>query len=158
MLLEALKANKYRHIYWINVLMKLKKQEEYCINQAYLETFWNPILGLANITPNQIIRFLCNTYATINEIDFKTNKTTMMKQYNLEQQPIGILVQQLEQEIFLTTTGHQSITDRKMVTKGIILLSNTAIFNQDFQKWQCLPLAQRKWQYFQVFFHHAHKA
>ena len=88
------------------------------------------MVELANITPLQIITHLYRTYGDIDEINLETNKTNMMQPYSPDQS-IRTLVEQLEYGRFFAAAGHQPLHDHKLITKGVILLANTAIFNQD---------------------------
>ena len=71
------------------------------------------MVGLANLTPLQIITHLYASYGNIDEVDLETNKTNMMQPYSMDQ-PIETFVEQLEhRHLFgsvrtLTTTQPQA--------------------------------------------------
>ena len=99
---------------------------------------------------------LYETYGAIDEVNLETNKANIMQPYS-QDQPIEILVEQLEHGRFFAAAGHQQLHDHKLITKGVTLLANTSSLNQDIQEWQRLPVAQKTWQHFQTFFQQAHK-
>ena len=104
-LLEAYKTNKYCHTYWIHAVRALKRQWETCVERPYMAALRNPMVGLANTTPLQIITHLYGTYGDIDEVDLETNKTNMMRPYSPDQ-PIATLVEQLERGRFFAATGY----------------------------------------------------
>ena len=53
--------------------------------------------------------------------------------------------------MFFALARHQPLHEHKLITKGVIFLANTAIFNQDIQDWQRLPVAKKTWQHFKTF-------
>ena len=60
-------------------------------------------------------------------------------------------------DVFFALAGYQPLYDHKLISKGVTLLADTAIFNQNIQDWQRLPVAQKIWQHFQTSFQQAQK-
>ena len=139
-LLKAYKTNKYYHIYLAHALRALKRQWETCVEQPYIVALHSPMVGPGDITPLQIIKHLYATYVGIDEMDLETNKINIMQPYSPDQ-PVAILLEQLEYWRLFAAAGHQMLHDHKLIAKGETLLPNTTSFNQDTQDWKILPVA-----------------
>ena len=53
--------------------------------------------------------------------------------------------------------GGQTLTEPMMISKGITLLANTAVFNDDIKEWNRLPTNQKTWNNFKQHFQRAHR-
>eukprot|EP00978_Attheya_sp_CCMP212_P030651 scaffold113517_cov39-Attheya_sp.AAC.1 len=103
-----------------------------------------------------MITHLYATYCDIDEVDIEDNKVAMMKAYDPEK-PLATLTSQLEEGRDVAHIGLQPISENVMVTKGITLLSNTAVFNEDIKEWRRKPEAEKTWSLFNTHFQRAHK-
>ena len=80
----------------------------------------------------------------------------MMNPYDPEL-PLATLTNQLEKGRAFAQMGLQTISENMMVTKGITLLANTAVFNDDIKQWRRTPDNEKTWEKFKSYFHRAHK-
>ena len=57
----------------------------------------------------------------------------------------------------IRTCRGKTIADVMMVSKGITLLTQNAIFNDDIQEWRRQPADLKTWAEFIAFYHRAHR-
>eukprot|EP00978_Attheya_sp_CCMP212_P014573 scaffold37188_cov29-Attheya_sp.AAC.7 len=134
----------------------LKKQIETTVEAAFISTLRHELTGFNQVTALQMITHLYATYGDIDEVDIKDNKVAMMKAYDPEK-PLTTLISQLEEGRDFAHIGLQPISENVMVTKGITLLSNTAVFNEDIKEWWRKPEAEKTWSLLKTHFQRAHK-
>eukprot|EP00978_Attheya_sp_CCMP212_P034432 scaffold144089_cov66-Attheya_sp.AAC.1 len=134
----------------------LKKQIEATVEEAFLITLRHELTGFNQVTALQMVTHLYSTYVDIDEIDIEDNLVAMMKPYDPEK-PLATLTSQLEYGRAFAHIGLQSISENMMVTKGITLLSNTAVFNKDIKQWHRKLETEKTWEVFNTHFQRAHK-
>jgi len=134
----------------------LKKQIEATVEEDFLSTLRNELTGFNQVTALQMIHHLYVTYGEIDEVDIDENLVAMMKPYDPEL-TLATLTNQLEKGRAFAQMGLQTISENMMVTKGITLLANTAVFNDDIKQWRRTPDNEKTWEKFKSYFHRAHK-
>ena len=68
----------------------------------------------------------------IEKIDLKENAVKMMGPYN-PAEPLARIIEHLEKGREFARAGGQTISDNMMMSKGITLLAQTGIFNDDIR-------------------------
>eukprot|EP00978_Attheya_sp_CCMP212_P008919 scaffold21039_cov30-Attheya_sp.AAC.2 len=142
---------KYR-----NTDKALKKQTEATVEEDFLSTLRHKLTGFNQVTALQMVMHLYSTYGDIDKVDIEDNLVTMMKPYDPET-PLATLTSQLEDGRAFAHIGLQPISENMMVTKGITLLSNTTVFNEDIKQWRRKPATEKTWEIFKTHFQRAHK-
>ena len=77
-----------------------------------------------------MMKHLFSRYRSIKEINLKENSVKMMRPYN-PVEPLARLIDHLEKDRELVREGGQKISDAMMMSRGIALLEQTGIFNDD---------------------------
>ena len=79
-----------------------------------------------------MIQHLFTSYGAMHEIDLEENEAKIMGPYD-PAEPLARLIEQLEKGREFTRSGGHSIADAVMVFKGIKLLTQTAMLNEDIR-------------------------
>ena len=72
-------------------------------------------------------------------------------------EPLAQVIEKLEKGREFAQEGGQIIANTMMVSKGITLMAQIAIFNKDIREWRCQATDQRSWEKFKIFFHQSHR-
>ena len=80
----------------------------------------------------------------------------MMKPYD-PKKPISMLIFQLEDGWDFTRVGNQIIENSKLVSKGITLLANTAVYHEGIREWRHKLAVNKTWDNFKMHFQHEHQ-
>eukprot|EP00978_Attheya_sp_CCMP212_P021255 scaffold61947_cov63-Attheya_sp.AAC.1 len=131
---DCYKRNQRVYEKYGNTDKALKKQIEATVEEDFLSTLHHELTGFNQVTALQMVTHLYTTYGDIDKVDIEDNQVAMMKPYNPEK-PLNILTSQLEDGRAFAHIGLQPISENMMVTKGITLLLNTAVFNEDIKQW-----------------------
>ena len=91
----------------------------------------------------------------IEYIYLKENAVKMMVPYNPEE-PLSQLIEQLENRKEFARAGDQKISDAIMVSKGITLLAQMGISDDDIQEWRRQSTDLKMWTKYEFFFHQEH--
>lgn len=134
----------------------LKIQLAAAIEAEYLAAIKNDLIGFEGVSLLAMLAHLYDTYGDIDDKDIEENNIKMMKQYD-PSQPLSVLIKQLEDGRMFAAAGNQTLTDDMLISKGITLLRQTAVFNGDICRWKALPAAEKTWENFKRFFHRVHK-
>ena len=82
-----------------------------------------------------MMQYLFPSYRDIDKIDPKENAVKMMGSYD-PAEPLAQLIEQLEKGGESARAGGQTISDAMMMSKGITLLAQTGIFNDNIREWR----------------------
>ena len=110
----------------------LKKQIVTSVEPVFLSPLVDQITYFGQVSALTILQHLCSSYGVINEIELEENAVNMMGPYNASE-PISQPIKKLEKGRELARSGGQKISDLMMMSKGITLLAQTGIFNDDFR-------------------------
>jgi hypothetical protein len=134
----------------------LKKQIESAVERPYLAELRDQLTGFSQVTALALMSHLYDNYGLIDDVDLETNQVTMMKPYDPET-PLANLVDQLQRGRNFANIGDQGLTDGMLISKGITLLSNTAVFNDDIKDWNRQDSKDKTWANFKTHFQRAHR-
>ena len=79
-----------------------------------------------------MLQHLFTSYGAIDKIDLEENVVKIIGPYD-PAEPLARLIEQLEKGRELAQEGGQMISDAMMVSKGITLLKQTELFNEDIR-------------------------
>ena len=79
-----------------------------------------------------MLQHLFSSYGEIGEIGLEENTVKMMGPYD-PIEPLARIIEQLEKGREFSRSGGQTIYDAMMMSKGITLLEQTIIFNDDIR-------------------------
>jgi hypothetical protein len=134
----------------------LKKQIESAVERPYLAELRDQLTGFSQVTAFALMEHLYDNYGLIDDVDLEVNQVTMMKPYDPET-PLALLVAQLQRGRTFANIGGHGLTDGMLISKGITLLSNTAVFNDDIKDWNRLNATEKTWANFKSHFQRAHR-
>ena len=72
-------------------------------------------------------------------------------------EPVAQLIEQLEKGIVFDLAGGQTISDAMMVYKGITILAQTGIYNNEIREWRRQITDQKTWAKYKLFFKRSHR-
>ena len=82
-----------------------------------------------------MLQDIFNLYVTVEKIDLKENTVKMIGPYDFTEL-LAQLIGKLENGQGFALAGGQKIADAMMVSRGIILLSYTAMLNEYIHEWR----------------------
>ena len=92
----------------------------------------------------------------INKIYLEEKAVKMMVPYH-HAEPLSRLVEQLEKGRELVQAGGQTISDAMMMSKGITILAQTGVFNNEIREWRRKYSDLNTWAKYKCFFHRTHQ-
>ena len=92
-----------------------------------------------------MLHYLLTSYEAIDKIDLEEKSVKMMGTYD-PAEPLSLLMKQLEKGRQFTQSGGQTLADAMMASKGITLMAQTAIFNENIREWQRQSTEQNTWE------------
>ena len=107
------------------------------------------------VRANHDAAYICQLQA-IDEIDLEENSVKMMGPYD-PAEPLARLIQQLEKGREFARAGGQTISDAMMMSKGITLLAQTRLFNDDIRDWRRQSTDLKTWAKYIYISHWAHR-
>ena len=84
------------------------------------------------------------SYGAIDEINLEENAVNMMGPY-YPAEPLARLIEQLEKEREFAQAGGQTIYNAMRISKGITLLAQKEIFNDNIHEWIRHTTYQKNW-------------
>ena len=93
-----------------------------------------------------MLQHILTSYRAIDKTDLDENEVKTMEPYD-STEPLARLIEKLEKGREFVRVGGKTITEMIMVSKGINLLSQTAIFNKDIREWRQKPPTSRDGPY-----------
>ena len=97
-----------------------------------------------------------SSYRAINGINLEENVVKMMGPYK-PTEPLARLIEKIEKKREFTRAGGQAISNNMMMSKGITLLAQTGIFNDNIHEWRRQTTDQKKWAKYKLFFNRSHQ-
>ena len=107
--------------------------------------------GIGHVSTLTMLQHFLSRYGAIGKIDLEENSVKMMGTYD-PTEPLDLLIEQLEKEREFVRAGGQMIADAIMVSKGITLLDQTAMINEDIRECRRQTTDQKTWEHFNIFF------
>ena len=101
----------------------------------------------------------CSIYfqlRAIDEIDLEEKEVNMMGPHG-PTEPLARLIEQLEKGRELSGAGVQTISNARMMSKVITLLSQMGMFNYEIRYWRRKYADLKTWEKYNLFFHRAHQ-
>eukprot|EP00978_Attheya_sp_CCMP212_P022997 scaffold69585_cov24-Attheya_sp.AAC.1 len=134
----------------------IKKQIESAVERDFIAELRDQLTSFSQVTAFDLMEHLYDNYGLIDDVNLEVNQVTMMKPYDPET-PRALLVAQLQRVRTLANIGDQGLTDGMLISKGITLLSNTTVFNDDIKDWNRLDAKEKTWANFKTHFQRAHR-
>ena len=98
-----------------------------------------------------MLQHLLSSYGAINKINLEENTVKISGPYD-PAEPLVRLIEQLEKGRELAQLGGHKIPDAMMMSKGITLLAQTGVFNDDIQEWIRQSADLDTWGKYKFFF------
>ena len=122
----------------------LKNQIVTALEPVFLSPLVDQLTGFfTGVRANHDAAYICQLQA-IDEIDLEENSVKMMGPYG-PAEPLARLIQQLEKGREFARAGGQTISDAMMMSKGITLLAQTRLFNDDIRDWRRQSTDLKTW-------------
>ena len=115
---------------YIDVERALKNQIVTAVKPVFQNLMVYQLTGFVQVSTLNMTKHLFYSYGSIKEIDLKENTVKMMRPYKPAEPP-SRLIEHLEKDREFARAGGQKISDATMMSRGITLLEQTGIFNDD---------------------------
>ena len=135
--------------------LALKNLIVQAVDDAYLAELYNPDEGDLTATPELMLTHLFDRYGNIAEHIIQDNKATIDEPFD-PAQPFAVYTRRIEHCQQLATDKGTPYTDAQLVQIGIMAITKTGLFNDDYLRWRQLGAAQHTWANFKSHFNAAH--
>ena len=135
----------------------MKKQIVTAVEPVFLYPLVDQLTGLGQVSALTMLHHLFSRYRAINKINLKENSVKMMGPYD-PAEPLARIIEQLEKGREFSRAGGQTISDAMMMSKGITLLAQTGIFNDDIRESRRKSAYLKTWAKYKLFSHQGHQA
>jgi hypothetical protein len=125
------------------------------LDDAYLNTLSDEIVGYANCTSLQLLTHILTYYAMIAPTELTQNYERLDTPYD-PNQPIKTLFQQIQDAQAFAVAGGQPYGAAMIVNVAYILVFNTGLFPDACRAWQSRAIAEKTWAQFKLDFATAH--
>ena len=122
----------------------------------FLEALSQPTVGLAMVTPLQILRHLYTQYANITAADLAANDVAMKSPYDVNM-PIENLFKQIQSAVEFATAGSTPYSPAQVLAVAYQLVFQTGIFADDCKIWKRRPAIYKTWLQFKIDFTISHQ-
>ena len=114
------------------------------------------LTGFGKVSALTMLHHIFSSYRAINKIDLEENTIKMMGPYD-PAEPLAQIIEQLEKGRKFAGAGGQKISNAMMMSKGITLLAQTGIFDDDIREWRQKSAELKTWAKYKLFFHREHR-
>ena len=108
------------------------------VDEVHIRTLRDKYIEYANATTKQLIKYLYDTCARINEQDLKKNNKCLKESYDLNQ-PFEVLIDQVEDAVDYVSVGNVPYTAKQIVNVAYNLIFETGIYNDNCKTWRAKP-------------------
>ena len=122
----------------------LKKQILTLVEPVFLSPLVYQLNGFRQVTALTMLQHLFSRYKAIDEIIPEENAVKMMGPCD-PAEPLARLIEQFEKGIEFARVGGKTISDATMISKGIIHLAQTGVFNDDIRDWRRQSADLKTW-------------
>ena len=155
LIIEKFRKNQALFQKYTAVDIAFKKQIITAVEPVFLSPLVEQLTVFLQFSTLTMLRHIFLRYGTIEEIDLEENTIKIMGPYD-SAETLAQLIDQLEKGREFTIAGGETIDNAMMVSKGITLLTQMVMFNEDTREWRCQTTDQKTWAHFKIFFHLAH--
>ena len=134
----------------------IKNEIVTAVQKVFLSQTMDHLTGFEQETALDMLQHILWSYRSIDKIDIKVNAVKNMDPYD-PTEPLVCLIVQLEMGRRFSIVRVQTIADAMMVSKGTILLTQTAIFNGNISELRQKSTKLKTWETFKTFFYKAHR-
>ena len=127
-----------------------------CFDTMFLEALAQPTVGLAMVTPLQLLRHLYTQYANITAADLAANDVAMKTPYDVNM-PIENLYKQIQSAVEFATAGSTPYSPAQVLAVAYQLVFQTGIFADDCKIWKRRPANYKTWLQFKIDFTISHQ-
>ena len=125
-------------------------------HETYLGELHNDDFGYGNLTTLDILTYLWATYSEITSDDLAMNQLRMTKPWN-PPTPIEDLFKQVDDGVKYATAGGEIPPATAIVRICYDLIESSGVFETACREWRLLPIAQKTYAQFKVYFKAADK-
>ena len=124
-----------KRVFHTFVLVKttLKNQLLKAVPDVYLNALAHPVLGFANVNPNQMLAHLLATYGTITTEDLKENKARLTAPWDINQPTETVFDRAVKVQAF--AQPHEPITDGTVVRKILEVFEASGVLADACKDW-----------------------
>jgi hypothetical protein len=126
------------------------------VDETYVRSLRDKYIGYANVTTLQMITHLYTSYAKISESDLEENDARMKADYDVNQ-PIEVLIDQIDDAVDMAAAGKTPYTPEQVVTIAYTLIFKTGLFADDCKIWRRRTTVEKTWTEFKRVFTLAHQ-
>ena len=98
-----------------------------------------------------MLQNIFSSYGVIDEIDLERNAVKIMGPYD-PAEPLARIIEQLEKGRELLRSGGQKISDDMMMSRGITLLAQMGVFNNNIRVWRRQSADLKTWAKYKLVF------
>ena len=128
----------------------LKKKIVMVVQPVFLYPLVEKLIGFVQVSTLAILQYLFTSYGAIDEIDLEEKAVKTMEPYD-PAEPIVLLTNKLEKGREYVHAGGKKIYDAVMMYKGITLLEQAYIFNNNIREWRRQTTNLKTWDTFKTF-------
>jgi hypothetical protein len=126
------------------------------VDETFLRSLRDKYIGYANVTTLQMLTHLYAAYAQISETDLQANDEQMKSDYDVNQ-PIEVLIDQIDDAVDLAAAASNPYTPEQVVTIAYTLVFKTGMFPDDCKLWRRMDTPLKTWTEFKRVFTLAHQ-
>jgi len=141
---------------YTNTDKALKSQLIAAVDEKFIRSKRNKYVGYANVTTLQLLNHLYENYAKITRNNLCENDQRMNTAYD-PNNPIEVLIDQIEDAINFAATGNVPYTPKQIVNVAYNLVFHTRVFNDEYKEWRKLPAVDQTWDQFETTFTQTHQ-
>jgi hypothetical protein len=143
--------NKRVWLEYVNLGKALKQQLLTVVEDIYVRSLKHRTTGYANVSVWQMLAHLFATYGRVTPHDLLLNDQRMRTPYSIDQ-PLEVLISQIEDAVAYAVAGNQAYTDAQVVNLAYTLIMATGHFEVACREWRLLPAAGKTWANWKVHF------
>ena len=122
----------------------LKNQIITAVETVFISPLVDQLTSFVPVSALTMLKHIFSRYGVIDKIDLKENEVKMMGSYD-PAEPLSWTIEELETGREFSRVGGQTISDAMMMSKGITLLAQTLIFNDDINEWRRQSADLKTW-------------
>ena len=126
------------------------------VQPVLLSPLVDQLPGFGQVSALSMLNHFLPSYRAIDKIYLEENVVKMMETYD-PAEPLARLIEKLEKRKEFASAGGQTISNTTMVSKGITLLAQTDIFNEDIIEWRRQTTNLDTWSTFKTVLHQSHR-
>ena len=121
------------------------------IDDKYINEKENETTGYSKVSPLDLMTYIWDTYATIDDADHARNEDNMKRPWS-PPQPIVDLFEQLKRGQAFAAKGKETIDNSQLIRWGYQNIRATGLFDRACEKWRKKEASDKTWTKFKLHF------